>query len=407
MDILGITWTNPFASRESKELKKPTAEEIAATKEELTKKSAAGKREDARRAEIAPAQIAIAEKTGSYKYDSYQYPLQLDGPDQRFKHWVTFFINVNTVSATAEGTIGVDIQTPGSQAVEVGGQQLQQVGQKLQAIEPTKDDSRVVVAGKLTAGAVGMGVSAIGSLFKGKKTRRTTTAIRLYMPSTLSQSFKQDYFSVSVTEAGGLPLAASQLGASAIEGVLAGNMDKVIKSLSDISKSSSVQTELAKTLADKMGSSLGFGKGVGDLIMQGSGSAVNPNEEVLYKQPQFRHHAFTFDFYPRSETESQNVRNIIRRFKMHAAPELKSGAGTRYFITPSQFEIEFSINDGKPQDECRIGKVGLCVLDDITLDYAPDEFSVYYDDSPTHIRMQLSFKEIEYITRDMIANKGF
>ena len=141
--------------------------------------------------------------------------------------------------------------------------------------------------------------------------------------------------------------------------------------------------------------------------MQGSGSAVNPNEEVLYKQPQFRHHAFTFDFYPRSETESQNVRNIIRRFKMHAAPELKSGAGTRYFITPSQFEIEFSINDGKPQDECRIGKVGLCVLDDITLDYAPDEFSVYYDDSPTHIRMQLSFKEIEYITRDMIANKGF
>ena len=385
------------------------ANEIQATKEELTKKTAAGQRADAMRAEIAPAQIEIAEKTGSYKYDSYQYPLQLDGPDQRFKHWVTFFINVNTVSATAESTVGQNIQTSGSQTVEGVRQVIQQVGNELQTIKPTNNDSGVVVAGKLAAGAVGMGVSAIGSLFKGKKTRRTTTAIRLYMPSTLSQSFKQDYFSVSVTEAGGLPLAASQLGASAIEGLLAGDMTRIGKSLSDVSKSSSssVQAELAKTLADKMGSSLGFGKGVGDLIMQGSGSAVNPNEEVLYKQPQFRHHAFTFDFYPRSETESQNVRNIIRRFKMHAAPELKSGAGTRYFITPSQFEIEFSINDGKPQDECRIGKVGLCVLDDITLDYAPDEFSVYYDDSPTHIRMQLSFKEIEYITRDMIANKGF
>ena len=395
----------PQLVKKADALIKPTAEEIKATLEELTKKREAGDRADAKRAEIAPAQIGIADKPGSYSYTSLQYPLQLGGSDQRFKHWVSFFININTASPSysTTNTIGDDRVTSQGAGMVQGGQQLSTLADAVTTAKVGGDSK----AAQLTKDIAGMVVNAVGSVFKAKTTRRTTTAIRLYMPSTLSQSFKQDYFTVSVTEAGGLGLMASQLGPSAIDGMLAGDVSKIAERISNISGGSAIKAEIASKLADKVGSSLGFGKGIGDLIMQGSGQAVNPNEETLYKQPQFRHHLFTFDFYPRSEPESQNVRNIIRHFKMHAAPELRGATGTRYFITPSQFEMEFSINEGKPQEECRIGKVGLCVLEDITLDYAPDEFSVYYDDSPTHIRMQLSFKEIEYITRDMIENKGF
>ena len=76
-------------------------------------------------------------------------------------------------------------------------------------------------------------------------------------------------------------------------------------------------------------------------------------------------------------------------------------------VPPSEFDIEFYVN-GKINEN--IDKVSTCVLEGISVDYAPNGFAAYEtldNDTglgktgmPVAIRMSLSFKETEYMTKD-------
>ena len=327
--------------------------------------------------ESQSAPQALAERLDKYDYKSLQYPSDLGS--ERFPHYVMFFINVNTNSQYATKNT------------------------------PAGETTQITATREMTSGSlVAAGTELVG-ISLAKKTSRTNTAIMLYMPSTLQQSFKQSYAGTEATKALGMLGMASQLGGQAVEGYKNGGLDGLLKS---VTGNKGAMAELAGRGANALAKKTILGENVvgedlSKLIMSGSGMALNPNEETLYQKPEFRSHQFTFDFFPRSMDEARNVRSIIRTFKAHGAPELSKTSTSRYFITPSEFEIEYSINDGVRPADARIGKVGVCVLEDITLDYAPDEFSVYHDSSHTHIRMQLTFKEIEYVTREMIEFEGF
>ena len=346
--------------------------------------------------ESQSAPQALTERIEKYDYKSLQYPSDLGS--ERFPHYVMFFINVNTKSQYFEQN------TPEGEATRKTAQRGM-----LAKVEGDVREVAGSVLEKVTTDKFAASASkAVASISLAKKTSRTNTAIMLYMPSTLQQSFKQSYDTADGTKATGLIGAASQLGGQAAEGYKTGGIDGLINAMASDSGAGAelVGKGLAALEKTKLGGNL-VGEGLDRLIMAGSGMVVNPNEETLYKKPEFRSHQFTFDFFPRSVDEARNVRSIIRTFKAHSAPELSKTTTSRYFITPSEFEIEYSINDGVRPADARIGKVGVCVLEDITLDYAPDEFSVYHDKSHTHIRMQITFKEIEYITREMIEQEGF
>lgn len=365
--------------------------------------------------ESQSAPQALTERIEKYDYKSLQYPSDLGS--ERFPHYVMFFINVNTKSQyfeqnTPEGestriTAQREMTAKTQQDVrDVAGMAMNSAMNSAAGTAAKEKIDKYAPPGAKEIGAAVARVAtkAIGNISLAKKTSRTNTAIMLYMPSTLQQSFKQSYAGTSATEALGLIGAASQLGGQAAAGYKTGGIDGLVNAMAS---NSGAVSEIAGKGTDLLASTGLVGKDLSKLIMSGSGMAVNPNEETLYQKPEFRSHQFTFDFFPRSVDEARNVRSIIRTFKAHSAPELSKTTTSRYFITPSEFEIEYSINDGVRPADARIGKVGVCVLEDITLDYAPDEFSVYHDKSHTHIRMQITFKEIEYITREMIEQEGF
>ena len=365
--------------------------------------------------ESESAPQALTERVDKYEYKSLQYPSDLGS--ERFPHYVMFFINVNTKSQyfeqntpageTTRITAQREMTAKTQQDVrDVAGMAMNSVMNSAAgtAAKEKIDKYATPDAKEVGAAVARVATKAIGNISLAKKTSRTNTAIMLYMPSTLQQSFKQSYAGMSATEALGLIGAASQLGGQAAAGYKTGGIDGLVNAMA---ANSGAVSEIAGKGADLLTSTGLVGKDLSKLIMAGSGMAINPNEETLYQKPEFRSHQFTFDFFPRSVVEARNVRNIIRTFKAHSAPELSKTSTSRYFITPSEFEIEYSINDGVRPADARIGKVGVCVLQDITLDYAPDEFSVYHDKSHTHIRMQITFKEIEYVTREMIEQEGF
>ena len=112
-------------------------------------------------------------------------------------------------------------------------------------------------------------------------------------------------------------------------------------------------------------------------------------------------------FYPRSEQEALEVQKLIKRLKFHQAPEVKSGSAGYFLVPPSEFDIEFYYNG---QINPNIPTISTCVLTSIDMDYAPNGFHTFEtpgDNSPqlgatgmpTAIRMDLTFKETEIMTK--------
>jgi hypothetical protein len=135
--------------------------------------------------------------------------------------------------------------------------------------------------------------------------------------------------------------------------------------------------------------------------------AQNPQLELIYGKPDFRSFRFSFMFYPRSEKEAEEVYKLIQRLKFHQAPEIKNGTAGFFLVPPSEFDIEFYYNG---QINPNIPTISTCVLQSIDLDYAPNGFHSFEtpgDNSPkiggtgtpVAIRMDLSFKETEIMTK--------
>lgn len=224
---------------------------------------------------------------------------------------------------------------------------------------------------------------AVESIGLNRKTTRLKQAITLYIPDTLQFTYQNQFSEASLTQAFG----NIGLGAQVATDILSDT------SMSNIL--SSAAKGAAEFLTNKLNPE------AGKFLFQALGYAVNPQIDVLYEQPTLRTFQFDFTFAPKSEDEARTVREIIKTFKVHAAPELV-GSG-RYFIPPSEFDIEFYY---KGRRNNSLSRISTCVLENINIDYASNGFSTYHDGMPVITNMQLQFKELEVMTRQRIM-EGF
>jgi hypothetical protein len=258
--------------------------------------------------------------------------------------------------------------------------------------------------GQVAAAAAGRGVVAVAevkasggdgekveggspALSLGQKTNRITQSIRLHMPDTLTWDFAQDWNEVSLTQELGVALQAAQgiTGAfSKTDGVQNGQKAGVL-------------SNLGPAAAEAAGEMMGGG-GKTQIAMGLTGYAVNPQVEVLYVSPKLRAFQFDFTFAPKSSQEAKNVIDIIGALKFHSAPEILGGYSGRYFVPPATFDIGFSNKN--------IGRIASCALDRLNVDYAPNGYITFKDGMPVYIRLQLSFKELEFITKEKVK-EGF
>jgi len=215
--------------------------------------------------------------------------------------------------------------------------------------------------------------------------------INLYMPDGLNFTDRHDYDAVSVTDAlGGLGLVGT-----------------------------GSTTEIAARLGEQArvaGVSL-LGQNVTDLALYNSGYALNPQLQVLFKGSKNREFVFTFKFVPRNSYEALTIESIIRTLRYHAAPNyqtsgpdglegsfgLGSGASnnSRYFIPPSQFEIEFLVMDQSTAVyNDKLPRIAKSVLTNVDVNYAPSgQFAAYQDFQPVETQLQLTFTETVVLTK--------
>jgi hypothetical protein len=134
-----------------------------------------------------------------------------------------------------------------------------------------------------------------------------------------------------------------------------------------------------------------------------TGVTQNPYQTVLFQNPEFKTHSFTWKFVPKNKEESDEIRDIIRTFQFHMLPGILAGAGVLFsfpsMVTVSLFPSSDYLYRFKP-----------CVINKVDVDYAPggeSSPSFYFDtNAPTAVSLKISLQEIEYWTNhDFESNK--
>lgn len=149
----------------------------------------------------------------------------------------------------------------------------------------------------------------------------------------------------------------------------------------------------------KIPSAIG-GATISDLLGAAAGVKINPFREVLFESIDYRTFNFKYRFFPKSEKETNAVKNIIDKFKEHMHPDLS--ANGFFFIYPSEFEIVYYYINPKteePKENIYFNRIASCALTDMSVEYGGDTFSTFNNGAPTQINLTLTFRELEQLTK--------
>ena len=232
----------------------------------------------------------------------------------------------------------------------------------------------------------------------GAKAQSGGGGITLPIPSNMSTGYNAQYdtgtgigvlgnFTTDQMQAGTIPTAA-QTGQA------------VAQQMAAIGLSASPEI-MALVGAGLSGTPIGAGVGaalggIAQGAALGAGIAANPHLAVIFTGVNFRSHTFTYKFSPRDASESATIKNIITRFKKHMHPDVE---GPAFFKYPDEYAIKFS---GKNEDY--MFNFGSSVLTDLQVNYNPDGGSYFHDNgAPVSVGLQLTFTEIDILTKDQIA----
>ena len=115
---------------------------------------------------------------------------------------------------------------------------------------------------------------------------------------------------------------------------------------------------------------LGGNVSAGQLLARQTGNIFNPNMELLFNGPTLRSFNFSFKMTPRSPEEAQEVKNIVRMFKLNMAPKTKNtgsiGGSGVFLKTPNVFELRY-MKGGR--EHPFLHKFKQCFLTNISVNY--------------------------------------
>ena len=241
----------------------------------------------------------------------------------------------------------------------------------------------------------GNDVLGVGSLYNN--TRRISDSVSMYLPASVEDTTTAQYDD-SATGIVGFLAASGELGKTTDRASMAKLIGGTLKGLGI-----DITAKAVGAIGDVFGA-----EGTEQLIKKAfGGNADNPYMEVLFNAMQLRTFTYNFQFAPRSEEEAIEVQKIIQLFRFHMAPELRPGVN-RYLGLPSQFDIHYMFlsKSGITSENNFYNRIATCVLQDCKVNYTPNGVKSFEDGGPTATTMTLTFKEIELLTKDKIA-EGF
>ena len=124
------------------------------------------------------------------------------------------------------------------------------------------------------------------------------------------------------------------------------------------------------------------------------GRVLNPNAEMLFQGPVIRDFSFEFQMIARSKKEGEEIREIIRFFKLGMAPKFQNIA---FLANPDVFKLEYRNSEGILKTVNRFNPGGLA-LTALKTDYAPNGYwAAYTDSQPVALKLSMSFTELRPI----------
>ena len=233
-----------------------------------------------------------------------------------------------------------------------------------------------------------------GSTYDGeKKLKANARYIWLPIPQQITDSITVGYSedTLNPLQAAGMSLASDLLD----DPVAAGEKVVNMMTQNDLLKGVDANTiqALKTSLAGRAINQLGANVNPQSLITRSSGQILQSNLELLFNNVTLRSFPFTFDFTPREPAEADMVKKIIRTIKKATVPKRGNGL---FINSPDLFQLEYVAGGERQHPFLHKFKVG--VVENVSVDYtASGTYATYSDRTPVHVRMSLSFKEINPI----------
>jgi hypothetical protein len=186
---------------------------------------------------------------------------------------------------------------------------------------------------------------------------------------------------------------------------LFGEAGNQIKKLSDAAENSIGQQAFSSQLA-RAAVSAALGQDPGSILSRTGGVVFNENVELLFSGVTLRSpFSFVFTMTPRSQRESQTIKNIILALKKAMTPSKGASGGSAaglFIKAPNVFKISYKSKGG---DHPFLNRFKVCALLGLDVDFTPDgTYATYRDSTPVHTRLSLTFQELTPIYREDYDN---
>ena len=264
--------------------------------------------------------------------------------------------------------------------------------------ENTKIDA---IVGQGNEGSFALTQGSTTNNFSKKTQKEIKHIINLPMPRNITDTTGVQYgeSSLNPIEAAGLAggSALIQGNINALKEAFKTTIEKGGEALNDGQNQQAIAAALSGTAIGALGGNVNANQ----VIARASGQILNPNLELLFQGVGLRVFPFQFQFFPRNSQEGETVINILRTLKKEMAPSRtsKEGNNTGVFIrTPSIFQLTY-MKGGKKHPY--LNSFLPTVLSDMKVNYtASGAHSTFYDGIPTHIRLDLQFKELNPLFKE-------
>ena len=145
--------------------------------------------------------------------------------------------------------------------------------------------------------------------------------------------------------------------------------------------------------------------GTQNLLARTEGIILNPNLELLFKNPTLRTFNFTFKMSARNSDEADEIIKILRFFKQGSRPQRSQSS--LFLKSPHTFKIKYLHRGANAEEHPYIGKVKECACTNVGVNYTPDgQYATYTDGKLVSYAMTLAFKELEPVFNGDYAEDG-
>lgn len=235
-------------------------------------------------------------------------------------------------------------------------------------------------------------------------------SIALYMPPQVSVSYNANYAETEITRRAEAAVGAFAGGADAIAeliyrqdfGAAGASIAQGVGAVKDAAKGAATQAVIGA--ADKLL------PGTKSLVALQRGKIITPRMEVMFEGIGRRSFEFTFIMIPKSASESQKIKEIVKLFKVHMSPKYSDsgliieGPNVREQSIPDVFDINYMYRD---KENSHINKIGTSYLTGMDVNYGGDRYTAYEPDAsgsppPQRTTMTLRFTEIELMYRNRV-----